>query len=159
MLQHVAVCCSVLQRVTYVHTTKIIAGVGLSAIQCVAACCSLLQCVAACAVRYSVLPCVAACCSMLQHVAACCSVLQCVAVCCSVLQRVTYVHTTKIISGVGLSEALFFGVSNDVRELHPGLECVENVRQRARKDALHLDDLVARLQEVLLQRACVCACV
>ena len=146
MVQCVAVCCSVLQ--------------------CVAACCSLLQCAAVCC---SVLQCVAACNirqrhqdhrgSWAQYDTVCCSVLQHVAVCCSVLQRGTYVNTTKIITGVGLSEALLFGVSNNVRELHSGLERVENVRQRARKDALHLDDLVARLQEVLLQRACVCACV
>ena len=32
--------------------------------------------------------CVAVCCSVLQGVAVCCSVLQCVAVCCSVLQCV-----------------------------------------------------------------------
>jgi len=34
----------------------------------------------------SALQCVAVCCSVLQCVAVCCSVLQCVAVCCSVLR-------------------------------------------------------------------------
>jgi len=68
VLQCVAVCCSVLQRVArrlYVSKTHMsLQGAGV--LQCVAVCCSVLQCVAAC-------------CSVLQRVAACCSVLQRVA--------------------------------------------------------------------------------
>jgi len=86
----------------------------ITAMQCVAVCCSVLQCVVVCC---SVLQCVAVCCSVLQCVAVrsprglcdmthsyvchdsftcaacvcscvavCCSVLQCVAVCCSVMR-------------------------------------------------------------------------
>ena len=46
VLQCVAVCCSVLQRVDILKS------------QCIAVCCSVLQCVAVC---YSVLQCVAVC--------------------------------------------------------------------------------------------------
>ena len=78
VLQHVAVCCSV--------------------VQCTAACCSVMLCrrsvccrrdrslsLPSFAVCCSVLQCVAVCCDVLQCVAMCCSVLQCVAMCCSVL--------------------------------------------------------------------------
>ena len=67
-------------------------------LQCVAACCSVLQRVAACLQHYAsslqffdnacVVRYFALCCSVLQRVATWCSVLQCVAACCSVLQRV-----------------------------------------------------------------------
>jgi len=72
VLQCVAVCYSVLQRV----------AACCSVLQCVAVCCSVLQRVAACC---SVFQCVAVC-SVLQCVAGCCIVLQCVAVRCSALQ-------------------------------------------------------------------------
>ena len=72
MLQCVAVCCSVLQRVV----------VCCSVLQCVEVCCSVLQRVVVC---YSLLQCVAVCCSVLQYVTACCSVLQSVA-------GYTYIH-------------------------------------------------------------------
>ena len=78
-LQCVAVCCSLLQFV----------AVCCSVLQCVAVCCSVLQCIAVCcSVLQCVLQCVAVCCSVLQRVAVCCSVLQRVVACCSVSQRV-----------------------------------------------------------------------
>jgi len=98
VLQCVAVCCSVLQRVTDggVRLCHMCARTLLhcSVLQCVAVCCSVLQFVAVCC---SVLQRVTdggvrVChmcartllhCSVLQCVAVCYSVLQCVAVCCS----------------------------------------------------------------------------
>jgi len=90
MLQYVAACCSVLQRIA-VCLQRIaqprnrrleMCAVCCSVLQCVTVCYSVLQCVT---VWYSVLQCVAVCCSALQCVAVCCSALQCVAVC---LQRI-----------------------------------------------------------------------
>jgi len=97
VLQCVAVCCSVMQRV----------AVSCSELQCVAVCCGVLQrvvlqCVTSLgfvqlsvyavvlcvAVRCSVLQCVAVSCNMLQCVAVCCNVSQCNEVCCGVLQYV-----------------------------------------------------------------------
>jgi len=65
-------------------------------LQCVAECCGVLQRVAlscwqlpaAAAPRKSMCSGTRNCCSASQHVAACCSVLQRVAACCSALQRV-----------------------------------------------------------------------
>jgi len=95
VLQRVAACCSVLQRMV------VLPFWSLSLI-CVAACCSVLQRVAACC---SVLQRVAeygsvAFCSMdakglsfrVFCVAACCSVLQCVSACRSVLQCCLLFH-------------------------------------------------------------------
>jgi len=90
VLQCVAVCCSVLQRVAVI-------AVWCSMLQCVAVCCrvsqlefseasscnerallsessELLKCVIVCG---SALQCVAAWCVVLQYAAVCCSVLQC----------------------------------------------------------------------------------
>jgi len=88
----VAVCCSVLQRVSVCCSVN---G-ALSGAHGVAVCCSVLQCVLQCAAvccrsngALPGTPDVAMCCSvfsMLQCVAVCCIVLHCVAVCCSVLQ-------------------------------------------------------------------------
>ena len=109
MLQCIAVCCSVLQRVAVYRSPLIawsipkatpFAAVYCSVLQYLAVLSNALQCVA---VGCSGLQCVAVCCSVLQCVAVCCSVslidnfvfdpkrhrlLQCVAVCCSVLQCV-----------------------------------------------------------------------
>ena len=114
MLQHVALCCSLLQCVAVKYSfsrkrcTSCWLDKGLflgSVLQCVAVCCSALQCVAVRSVPsrkknpscrrdersscvatcYNVLWCV---CSMLQYVAVCCSVLKCFAVRHSVLQCV-----------------------------------------------------------------------
>jgi len=78
VLQHVAVCGSVLQchdkRNTLNHGVFKCAAVCCSVLQCAAVCCSVSQCVTLC---YSVPQCATACCSMLQCVAVCCSVLQC----------------------------------------------------------------------------------
>jgi len=75
VLQCVAVCCSVLQRVAVCRSVP----------WCVAVCCSVLQCVA---VYCSVSQCVAECCSELHFVIVCGSVLQCVAVCHIVLNTI-----------------------------------------------------------------------
>jgi len=75
-----------------------------SVLQCVAVCCSVLQRIAAAllCIRIYLTICslsslliYTVCCSVLQCVAVCCDVLQCVAVCCSVLQPVdsVYVYT------------------------------------------------------------------
>jgi len=64
LLQCVAVCCSVLQRVAVSFCDRNRLCVEDAP---VAVCCSVLQCVAVC-------------CSVLQRVTVCCSVLQCVAV-------------------------------------------------------------------------------
>ena len=74
VLQHDAVCCSLMLCVVVAH--EVVAGVL-----------NLLQCVRACILRFAPL-CnlrVAVCCSVLQCVAVYCSVLQCVALRCSVL--------------------------------------------------------------------------
>jgi len=85
VLQCVAVCCSVLQRVdTHLNFIRKFAcwpafrdSFVLSCLFClVALCCSMVQYVT---VKSSVLQCGAVCCSVLQCVAVCCSVLQCVA--------------------------------------------------------------------------------
>ena len=60
-------------------------------LQCVAVCCIVLQCVTFHLIRrvdVTLLQCAAVCCSVLQRVAACRSVMQCVAVYCSILQYV-----------------------------------------------------------------------
>jgi len=108
VLQCIAVCMSVLQRVILLQAQETYKQGNYWH---VAVCCSVLQCVAVCC---SVLRHVALCCNALQCVAVCylscgrrgvntskpfatpnifarslcCSVLQCVAVCCSVLQCV-----------------------------------------------------------------------
>ena len=72
VLQCVAVCCSVSQRVAVCH----------SMLQCVTVCCSVSQCVAVCVHLFGK--------ESFGHtndddfVGVCCSVSQCVAVCCSV---------------------------------------------------------------------------
>jgi len=95
MLQRVAACCSVLQRVYSTMQTvfnSLIMHVSWGISRCVAACCSVFQRVAT---WCSVLQCVAACCSVLQRVystmqaiyrvrVSC--MLHCAAVCCNVLQ-------------------------------------------------------------------------
>ena len=87
MLQCVAVCCSVAQKVnSELQITSTIWPIYTYLLQCVAVCCSVLQCVAVCC---SAMQCVAVCCSVMQCVAVCCSVLQCVAVCCSVAQELS----------------------------------------------------------------------
>jgi len=78
LLQSVAVCCSVLQRV--VSASSI--GYSLSASDVILFSC-VLQCAQVCR---SVMQCAAVCCSVLQCAAVCCSVLQCAAVWCSVLR-------------------------------------------------------------------------
>jgi len=86
VLQGVAVCCIMLQRVAMIHAHDSEGALNLfAAAHADGQCCSVLQCVAVCC---NVLQCVAVCCSVLQCVAVCCSVLSCVAVCCSVLQHV-----------------------------------------------------------------------
>ena len=67
MLQHVVMCCSVLQCVAVCYNVSL----------WFTACCSVLHHVAVC-------------CSVLQRVAVGYSALQCVAVCCSVLHRVAH---------------------------------------------------------------------
>ena len=78
VLQRVAACGSVLQRVAVRNDIRIHGSIpiirDMTHLQCVAVCCSVLQRIAVCC---SVLQCVAVCCSVLQRVAVCCSVLQC----------------------------------------------------------------------------------
>jgi len=78
VLQRVAACCSVLQRIAVgflvVSPMGRVSLMSLVCLLCVAMCCNVLQCVEVCC---SVLHRVAACCSMLQRV------LQRVAMCCS----------------------------------------------------------------------------
>ena len=118
MLQGIAVCCIILQRVAMIHAHDSEGALNLfaaahadgqccSVLQCVAMYCSMLQCFAVCCsvLPYvcdrgretephqtlnssSVLQCVAVSRSVSQCVAVCCSVLQCVAVSCSGLQWV-----------------------------------------------------------------------
>jgi len=105
-LQHVAACCSVLQRVVRGANIRIKES-PVFAFRKVSVCCSVWQCVAA---SCSELQCVAVCCrelqrvlrgseghmkvhravcsSKVQRVAVCCSMLQCIAVCCSVFYDV-----------------------------------------------------------------------
>ena len=94
-------------------------------LQCVAVCCSVLQRVGACAVRYSVLQCVAVRCSVLQGVAArwrVSSVSQCAAVCCSVLQRVQYTAVRcNVLQRVGAC-AVCCSVLQCVAEYQPQLQ-------------------------------------
>ena len=68
MLQCVAVCCSVLQRVA--------ACCRVPVSQCVVIVSNVVDSVLQC------VQCAAVCCNVLQYVAVCGSVLQCVAVCC-----------------------------------------------------------------------------
>jgi len=89
LLQHVAVCCSVLQIRPFAALVSV--SCRLSGYFSVAACCSVLQCVAVCC---SVLQCVAVCCRLvpwphscpcrlsgyLSNDSSCCSVVQCVTV-------------------------------------------------------------------------------
>ena len=65
VLQRVAACCSVLQRVAVIYVCFTCRGED----KWVSSICNVLQCVAVC-------------CNVLQCVAVCCSVLQCVAVRC-----------------------------------------------------------------------------
>jgi len=94
VLQCVAVCCSVLQRVAALRVCVplLLSGVWAHCTfrRCVAPCCvfagALQQrrpCEASCNMLHHVVAC--SCCSMLQRIAACCSVLQRVAACCGVL--------------------------------------------------------------------------
>jgi len=104
VLQHVAVCCNVLQCVA-THCGTFWGGCPGHRLIRVAVCCSVLQYVAVCcsmlqSVWCSVLQCAVARCCVLQCAAECCSVLQCVAaplgefrpmcvaMCCSMLQSV-----------------------------------------------------------------------
>jgi len=75
---YVAVCCSMLQCVSFMCVAVRCRACLLCVLQCVAVCCSVLQCVAVCC-SAAVVCCSAAvvCCSVLQ---CCCSVLQCVVV-------------------------------------------------------------------------------
>jgi len=66
VLQHVAVCCSVMRVIEAFKFTEIRFGA-----RCVVLCCSVWQCVAVC---LSVPQCVAVCCSTLQRAALCSSV-------------------------------------------------------------------------------------
>jgi len=75
VMQHVAVCCSVLQCLLD----------GKCAMQCVAVCCSVLKCSL---YKICVMHCVAACCSLLQCLFHKECAMQCIAVYCSVLQCV-----------------------------------------------------------------------
>ena len=118
VLQRVAACCSVLQRVVLSPTCSdryTCVAVSCTVLQRVAACCSVLQRVilycsalqlAISPTGTHVLQCVIVCCSVLQRVAACCSVLryrpraptgthvsQCRTLYCSVLQRVAACYT------------------------------------------------------------------
>ena len=108
MLQCVAVCCSVLQRValnilstiTGAHAVENACIVCCSVLQCVAVCCSVLQCVAVCCSActitgaHTIENAYMMCCSVMQCVAVCCSVLQCVAVCCSTY-TITWARTVE----------------------------------------------------------------
>jgi len=99
VLQHFAVCCSVLRCVAvwrHLHgifqNRSLCVAVCCSVLWCVAVCCGVLQCVAVCC---DVLRCVEICMSLsetghcvLQCFAVCCSVFRCVALCCDVLQCV-----------------------------------------------------------------------
>jgi len=102
MLQCIAVCCSVLQRVA-VYRSPLIAWSIPKATPFAAVYCSVLQYLA---VLSNALQCVAVCCSVLQCVAVCCSVLQCVAMCCSVLQCIAV--TSFITNSVFFSSLSLF---------------------------------------------------
>jgi len=114
VLQCVAMCCSVLQRVESDD------NIYDNMLPCVAMCCSVLQCVVA---RYSVLgvmmqmflrfP------SSLQSV--CCNVLQCVAMCCSVLQRVA--EFCSVLQRVAECCRCVFGRLNDIIDDAQKLRC------------------------------------
>ena len=79
-LQHIEVCCIVLQSVADITGASFTAIHVFLSHQCVACYCIVLQsAVVHIAVCCSVLQCVAACCSVLQRDAVCCSVFQCVA--------------------------------------------------------------------------------
>jgi len=101
-LQGVAVCCSVLYRVTSLDSPSLfwsffaLTEACCNGLQCVAVCCSVLEILSvdgqpsvwifsALTIKWTyahhVLQCVAVCCSVLQRLAVCFSVLQCVAVC------------------------------------------------------------------------------
>mmetsp|Transcript_23921 Transcript_23921/g.74813 ORF Transcript_23921/g.74813 Transcript_23921/m.74813 type:complete len:223 (+) Transcript_23921:114-782(+) len=55
-----------------------------------------------------------------------------------------HVCAREVVPRVGLREPQLLGLLDDVREVVPRLEGVEDVRERAREDPLDLDDLVAR---------------
>jgi len=80
VLQCVAACCSVLQRVTVTTFERAIARCVGSVLQCIAICCSIFQCAVAVCCSSVLLQCAALCCSVLHCVAVCCSMLWCVAV-------------------------------------------------------------------------------
>jgi len=103
VLQYVAVCCSVLQRIAACVVCVLQCALQrllvanrthylscCSMLQCVAVCCSVLQRIAACVV--CVLQCALQRRALLvanrTHYLSCCIMLHCVAVCCSVLQRI-----------------------------------------------------------------------
>jgi len=109
VLQCVAVCCSVLQRVA-VRVAGILALTtrGQVHMLCVAVCCNVLQSVAVCC---SLSQSVAVCCSLLQCVLQrhrrsshmytyMCCVLQSVAVCCSLLQSAAVYYILAVSCGV-----------------------------------------------------------
>ena len=80
LLQCVALCCSVLQRVTTCYSLSLCASGYCTVLWGVQICCRVMQCASVCCSVCSVLQCVAVCCSVLQCVAVCCTMLQCVAV-------------------------------------------------------------------------------
>jgi len=95
VLQHIVVCCSVLQFYLRNESFRVTEGLLLyRLLQCVAVRCSMLQCVAVCRntqdINHSKWQkgfCSIVSCSLLQCVALCCSVSQCAAVRCRALQR------------------------------------------------------------------------
>ena len=110
VLQHIVVCCSVLQFYLRNESFRVTEGLLLyRLLQCVAVRCSMLQCVAVFAIpktsiipsdrRASALSYLAACCSVLHYVAVCRSALQCAAERCSALQSVAIPKTSTIPCG------------------------------------------------------------
>ena len=107
VLQHVVVCCSVLQFYLRNESFRVTEGLLLyRLLQCVAVRCSMLQCVAVCRntqdINHSKWQkgfCYVLGCSLLQCVALCCSVSQCVAVRCNALQCVAIPKTSAILCG------------------------------------------------------------
>ena len=79
MLQCVAVCCSVLQRVVASHQ-----GATPLQLQHAATCCNILKHTATC---YNTLQHTRTCCNILQHTRTCCNILQHTRTCCNILQH------------------------------------------------------------------------